>query len=106
MNMPAFHLTKDVRAADLDEPSATVAVPFAGASGATSAVYLSLPAKFAMALAIAVAWTTLSIWLSLTWVAELAAVTHLAFALIAITFIAYVPGFMNAFLLSTLLLDR
>src|SRR5688572_3244096 len=107
MNMPALHLTKDVRAADLDEPgAAVVAAPFGDRSGTTSAVYLSLPAKFAMALGIAVVWTTLSIWLSLTWVAELAAVTHLAFALIAITFIAYVPGFMNAFLLSTLLLDR
>jgi len=68
--------------------------------------YLSLPAKFAFACTTAVAWTAFSIWLSLAWVHELAAVTTMAFAVIAITFIAYVPGFMNAFLLSTLLLDR
>jgi biofilm PGA synthesis N-glycosyltransferase PgaC len=69
-------------------------------------VYVSLPAKFVVAAAIAVAWTAFSIWLSLSWVHDLAAVTSLAFAVIAITFIAYVPGFMNAFLLSTLMLDR
>jgi len=73
---------------------------------ASEGLYLSLPAKFGIASTAAVTWTALSVWLSLTWVHELAAATHLAFAVIAITFIAYVPGFMNAFLLSTLLLDR
>jgi biofilm PGA synthesis N-glycosyltransferase PgaC len=37
---------------------------------------------------------------------ELGAVTHPVFALIAITFIAFVPGFMNAFMVASLLLDR
>lgn len=68
--------------------------------------YFTPAAKFTIACTIAVAWTAFSVWLSLTWVHELAAVTGLAFAVIAITFIAYVPGFMNAFLLSTLSLDR
>lgn len=69
-------------------------------------LYLPVRAKFALAFLIAASWVSLSVWLSLTWVYELAAVTNLAFAIIAITFIAYTPGFMNAFLLSTLLLDR
>ena len=68
--------------------------------------YLPLPLKFALAVAIAIAWTGLSIWLSQRWLAELAGVTSFLFAAIAIGFIAYVPGFMNAFLISTLLLDR
>jgi biofilm PGA synthesis N-glycosyltransferase PgaC len=68
--------------------------------------YLTPAAKFTIACTIAIAWTAFSVWLSLTWVHELAAVTGPAFAVIAITFIAYVPGFMNAFLLSTLSLDR
>ena len=75
-------------------------------AGAGKGFYLPLPVKFALACLIAVSWTVLSIALSLSWVRDLAAVAGLAFALIAITFIAYVPGFMNAFLLSTLLLDR
>ena len=69
-------------------------------------MYLPVPGKFILALAVAVAWTTLSIWLSLRWVEDLAAVTNQPFALIAIGFIAYVPGFMNAFLLSTLMFDQ
>ena len=68
--------------------------------------YVPVPGKFILALAVAIAWTTFSVWLSLRWVQDLAAVTNQAFALIAIGFIAYVPGFMNAFLLSTLLFDR
>ncbi|MDB5421636.1 MAG: hypothetical protein JWR59_1583 [Brevundimonas sp.] len=69
-------------------------------------LYFSIPEKFTFALIIAVAWTSLSIWLSQRWVADLASLTNWAFAIIAIGFIAYVPGFMNAFLLGTLLLDR
>ena len=62
--------------------------------------------KFSIALAIALAWTMFSVWLSLPWMNELGAVTHPMFALVAITFIAFVPGFMNAFMVATLLLDR
>jgi biofilm PGA synthesis N-glycosyltransferase PgaC len=62
--------------------------------------------KFAIALLVALAWTLFSVWLSVRWMDELGAATHWLFALIAITFIAYVPGFMNAFMVATLLLDR
>ena len=68
--------------------------------------HLPLRVKFALAIAIAAAWTGLSVWLSLHWLEDLASVTGFAFAAIVITFLAYVPGFMNAFLLSTLALDR
>lgn len=57
-------------------------------------------------LAFAVAWTTLSVRLSLPWLHDLSALAGRPFALIAIVFIAYVPGFMNAFLFGALLLDR
>jgi biofilm PGA synthesis N-glycosyltransferase PgaC len=68
--------------------------------------YFPVRVKFAIAVGAALAWTMLSVWLSAIWVAELGAVTHPLFALVAITFIAYVPGFMNTFLVATLLLDR
>ena len=68
--------------------------------------YVPLQVKFALACAIAAAWTGLSVWLSFPWLEDLAEVTNLTFAVIVITFIAYVPGFMNAFLLSTLAMDR
>lgn len=69
-------------------------------------LYFSVRSKFLLALLIAIAWTSLSVWLSQRWLVDLAVVTNWAFALIAIIFIAYVPGFMNAFLIATLSLDR
>ena len=68
--------------------------------------YFSVNEKFVLALAIAVAWTCLSVWLSRYWVRDLAAVISWPGALIAIIFIAYVPGFMNAFLVGTILFDK
>lgn len=72
----------------------------------SSSVYLPLRIKFVVAFIVATAWTTMSVWLSLPWLRDLADLVGPVPALIAITFIAYVPGFMNAFLLSTLSLDR
>ena len=69
-------------------------------------IYVPVTAKFAIALFAAFCWVMLSIMLSRPWMAELGAVTHPLFALFAITFIAYVPGFMNTFLVVSLLLDR
>lgn len=68
--------------------------------------YLSVRVKFTLSITIAVAWTAMSVWLSQRWLNDLAMVAGWVVALIAIGFIAYVPGFMNAFLISTLLLDR
>ena len=65
-----------------------------------------VPIKFAIAMAVALTWTLFSVWVSARWMEDLTAVTHPWFALFAISFIAYVPGFMNAFLVATLLLDR
>ena len=62
--------------------------------------YIPLRVKFALSCLIALAWTALSVWLSLPWIEDLATVTGLAVAVLVITFIAYLPGFMNAFLLS------
>lgn len=62
--------------------------------------------KFVIVLLLALTWTMVSIWLSQAWLRDLGAVTHPLFALIAISFIAYVPGFMNAFLMFTLLFDH
>lgn len=69
-------------------------------------LYLPIPAKFAWALAAAVGWTVLSIWLSQPWIADLSERWGMAFAVLTVTFIAYVPGFMNAFMLASLWSDR
>lgn len=62
--------------------------------------------RFGAAFLAAFLWTMFCVWLSARWVEDLGRLTHPLAALWAITFIAYVPGFMNAFLLASLLLDR
>jgi biofilm PGA synthesis N-glycosyltransferase PgaC len=61
--------------------------------------------QFGVALAIACAWTVFSVWVSQPWLGDLGNLTHPLAALAALTFVAYVPGFMNAFLLFSLLME-
>ena len=68
--------------------------------------YVSVRAKFGLALAVALLWTAFSVYVASAWMRELGELTHPLFALWVITFIAFVPGFMNAFLATSLLLDR
>lgn len=68
--------------------------------------YVSIRWKFAIALFVATAWTMFSIYVAASWMHDLAGLTHPLFALWVLTFIAFVPGFMNAFLAASLLLDR
>lgn len=63
-------------------------------------------AKFTLVLAFASLWTLFSIWVSQPWLEDLSNLTHPLAALFALTFIAYVPGFMNAFLLVSVVSDR
>jgi biofilm PGA synthesis N-glycosyltransferase PgaC len=68
--------------------------------------YVPIRAKFAIALTAALVWTALSVWLSLLWLDDLSGLLGLPLALFIITFVAYVPGFMNAFLIASVLMDR
>jgi biofilm PGA synthesis N-glycosyltransferase PgaC len=61
--------------------------------------------QFVVALAFALAWTLFSVWVSQPWLGDLGNLAHPVAALTALTFVAYVPGFMNAFLLVSLLLE-
>lgn len=47
-----------------------------------------------------------SVWLSLPWLRELASLVTYPVAIAIITGIAYIPGYLNAFQVSSLLLDR
>ena len=60
--------------------------------------------RFVLCLAFAMLWVLFSIWLSLPWLSDLGNLSHPVVALFVLTFIAYVPGFMNAFLLMSLVL--
>jgi biofilm PGA synthesis N-glycosyltransferase PgaC len=84
----------------------------AGAAGGRSAAQASGYGKrgtcrvqFALALLLACLWAVFSIWVSQPWLLDLGALSHPAAAIVALTFVAYVPGFMNAFLLFSLLFE-
>jgi biofilm PGA synthesis N-glycosyltransferase PgaC len=69
-------------------------------------IYFPVSIKFGIALLLAAAWLVFSIMVSQPWLEDLGQLTHPIFAFIALSMIAYAPGFMNAFLVTSLLMDR
>ncbi|MHB1391688.1 MAG: hypothetical protein ACYCYE_01155 [Clostridia bacterium] len=51
-------------------------------------------------------WTSLSVYVSLTWLEDFSKVITFPVAIIIICGIAYLPGYLNAFLVASLILDR
>jgi poly-beta-1,6-N-acetyl-D-glucosamine synthase len=68
--------------------------------------YLNVNSKFIISLVIALLWTIFCILISVNWIIDIANLTNLALSLIIITCIAYIPGYLNIFLVVSLLLDR
>lgn len=68
--------------------------------------YIPVRVKFTLSLSFALAWMLLSLVVALPWVDQLTALAGAAVAWAVIGGIAIVPGFMNAFLVSSLMLDR
>ncbi|HEX5693729.1 MAG TPA: glycosyltransferase [Arenimonas sp.] len=68
--------------------------------------YIPVTAKFILLMVFALAWMAFSVWLSLPWLRELSLLAGLPLALVAIGFIAYLPGLMNAFLAGSILSDK
>lgn len=68
--------------------------------------YLKIRTKFLISLFIATAWMALSVYWSQPWLADLSQYLGPALAYFLIGFIAIVPGFMNAFIMVALALDR
>jgi biofilm PGA synthesis N-glycosyltransferase PgaC len=62
--------------------------------------------KFWVSHAFSMGWVIFSIYLSLPWLKDLSSVVSLPLAILIIGGIAYVPGYMNAYLVISLLLDR
>ena len=69
-------------------------------------LYIPIKIKYIFTLVFATAWALISIYLSIPWLGDLS--THIGFllALYLILYIAIIPGFMNSFLLCSLLLDN
>ena len=72
----------------------------------SSSKYIPVRAKFWISQGIALAWMGFSILISLPWVYDLGQyLTHVV-AVAIIAGISYIPGYLNAFMVASLLLDR
>lgn len=71
-----------------------------------SRLYIPVFIKFWLCHLFSILWTSLSIYISLPWLNDFADIVSFPAALIIIAGIAYVPGYLNAFLVSSLLMDR
>jgi len=71
-----------------------------------SRIYLPVAGKFLIALIGATAWMVFSIWAAGPWLADLKGHIGTVLAIFLVYGIAIIPGFMNAFLAISLLLDR
>lgn len=69
-------------------------------------MYVNVRSKFVIASVVATTWFALSLYLALPWMRDLAQLADWALAIFIVGGIALVPGFMNSFLIVSLLLDR
>src|SRR5260221_2728740 len=68
--------------------------------------YFPVAAKFAVAQAFAVGWMLFSVWLSIPWLRDLSGLVTPVPAFVIILLVAYIPGWLVAFLAISLVLDR
>lgn len=68
--------------------------------------YVSVKIKFLIALLFSVFWTIFSIYISKKWILDLTSISNIVIALFIISGIAYIPGFINTFLVVSILLDK
>ncbi len=98
----------NARVAILPVADATYDRPVAMSDATTSnaPLYVSVRFKFAGALVVSLGWLGLSIAVALPWMTALATLVGHVPAIAIVAGIALVPGFMNAFLVISLVLDR
>jgi len=68
--------------------------------------YIPLRGKLVLVALISLAWVALSVWLAIPWVASLSESIPMPLAIAIIGGIAIVPGYLNAHLIASLLIDR
>jgi len=76
-----------------------------GSQRVESRFYLSVRQKFALSTLVAIVWLAVSIWLAQPWIKELADAAGYFVAYPIVFVIALIPGFLNAHILMSVLLD-
>ncbi|ACL76336.1 glycosyltransferase family 2 protein [Ruminiclostridium cellulolyticum] len=69
-------------------------------------IYIPVKNKFIISMIAGIAWMATSIYFSVPWIKDLSLYVTMPIAILIIAGIAYIPGYMNAFMVSSLLLDR
>lgn len=69
-------------------------------------MYIQLRLKLVLVAAVALAWAGFSLWLALPWINELGESITVPLAIVVIGGIAIVPGYLNAHLIASLLIDQ
>lgn len=69
-------------------------------------IYIAIRYKFWISQIFSLAWVTFSVWISIPWIHGLSAVVGKVIAITIITGLAYIPGYLNGFLVISLLLDK
>ena len=69
-------------------------------------IYVRLPLKLALVIAIGLSWAAFSFWLSIPWIETLGESITIPLAVAVIFGIAIFPGYLNANLIASLLIDR
>lgn len=69
-------------------------------------IYIPIKTKFWISHLIAFLWMCLSIYLASPWLSDLSRILSFPVALMVIAGISYIPGYMNAFLVASLILDK
>ncbi len=69
-------------------------------------MYISVKIKFVISILLAISWSVFSFFIAEKWIDDIAELTNLIVAWFIIFGIAIIPGFMNAFLVSSLLFDK
>jgi poly-beta-1,6-N-acetyl-D-glucosamine synthase len=68
--------------------------------------YVSVAGKFVLSVAFAIVWVGLSAWISMPWIDELTAAVNTFSAWLIVGLVAYLPGFIVALMVMSLILDR
>ena len=76
------------------------------AAPAPRKLYLKVRTRFVLTLLVAAGWAGFSLWLSFPWIYDLSQLITLPAALAVVGGIAIVPGYLNAQLVTSLLVDR
>jgi biofilm PGA synthesis N-glycosyltransferase PgaC len=69
-------------------------------------MYITIKLKYIIALMLAFLWAGFSLWIAQGWIVELTNLTNAWITYLFVYGIAIIPGFMNMFLMSSLIMDK